>query len=108
MTDEFQGNIWWRPAGGPLGGLRSATPGECAQEIQRLRGAAPCHTDMMISPEGIDDALETIARAKVVARILTDHGHQVTPPDEASLDDVEMERWDVCIEIANTLKGTAP
>lgn len=37
MSDEFLGGIWWRPDGGPLGGLRSATPGECVQEIQRLR-----------------------------------------------------------------------
>jgi hypothetical protein len=35
-TDEFYGNLWWRPDG--AGRLRSATLGECAGEIQRLRG----------------------------------------------------------------------
>jgi hypothetical protein len=34
-TDEFYGNLWWRPDG--AGKLRAATLGECAGERQRLR-----------------------------------------------------------------------
>lgn len=32
--DEFYGGIWWVPEGK---GMRNASPGECAREIQRLR-----------------------------------------------------------------------
>lgn len=42
-------------------------------------------------------------RAKLVAAILSDHGMPVTPPDEASLDDVERERWKACVEIEKAL-----
>lgn len=34
--DEFYGGIWWVPDGAG-GGVRNATPGECAAEIKRLR-----------------------------------------------------------------------
>lgn len=44
-----------------------------------------------------------IGRAKIVAKILTDNGHEVTAPDEASLDDVEMARWNICVEIVRAL-----
>jgi hypothetical protein len=50
------------------------------------------------------DHQQTTARAKIVARILTDNGHPVDPPDGGSLDDVEMERWKVCVEIARALE----
>ena len=43
------------------------------------------------------------ARAKIVAQILTDNGQPVTPPDEATLDDVEWERWNVCLQIVQAL-----
>lgn len=43
------------------------------------------------------------ARAKVVAQILTDNGHQVDPPDSGTLDDVEWERWNVCLRIVQAL-----
>lgn len=44
-------------------------------------------------------------RARIIAAILTNHGMPVTPPDEADLDAVQRERWDVCVEIAEALKG---
>ena len=44
-------------------------------------------------------------RAKLVASILTANGMPVTPPDEADLDDVERERWNVCVEIERALSG---
>lgn len=43
------------------------------------------------------------ARAKLVARILTDNGLEVTPPDDRPLDDIERERWAICVEIATRL-----
>lgn len=55
-----------------------------------------------------DDIIVTanqIKRAKLVASILTDHGHPVTPPDEGDLDDEALERWEVCVEIVKTLDG---
>ncbi len=36
--DEFYGGIWWVRVA-PDCGLRSASPGECAAEIKRLRAA---------------------------------------------------------------------
>ncbi len=44
-------------------------------------------------------------RAKLVASILTHHGLPVMAPDEASLDDVERERWAVCVQIETALSG---
>ena len=46
---------------------------------------------------------DSIARAKLVAKILTENGQPVTPPDEVDLDDVERERWNVCMEIVKAL-----
>lgn len=37
-ADEFYGNIWWVQAHDAFG-MRSASPGECAAEIKRLRSA---------------------------------------------------------------------
>jgi len=51
-------------------------------------------------------AIKIFKRAKIVARILTENGQPVTPPDEAILDDVEWERWQVCIEIVKALDQT--
>ena len=34
-TDEFWHGVWWVPDSD--GGVRNATPGECAEEIKRLR-----------------------------------------------------------------------
>jgi len=50
------------------------------------------------------DPNTTTARAKVVAQLLTDNGLEVTPPDEGTLDDIEMERWKMCIQIADALQ----
>lgn len=47
-------------------------------------------------------------RAKIVAQILTDNGHPVAPPDEATLDDVEWERWNVCLQIVQALDNADP
>lgn len=44
-----------------------------------------------------------IARAKRVAAILTDNGHPVSSPDEGTLDDVELARWQVCLQIVQAL-----
>ena len=51
---EFWGGLWWVPDG--AGKVRNATPGECAEEIKRLR-------DEVASPlsEARDDLLEMIA-----------------------------------------------
>lgn len=49
-----------------------------------------------------------IDRAKLVAKILTDNGQPVSSPDEWSLDDVEMERWSVCLEIVRALDVLVP
>lgn len=47
------------------------------------------------------------ARAKIVAQILTDNGHQVDPPDAGTLDDVEWERWNVCLQIVQAISEDA-
>jgi hypothetical protein len=43
------------------------------------------------------------ARARIVAAVLSEHGISVTPDDEATLDDVEFERWVACVEIVRRL-----
>jgi hypothetical protein len=43
--------------------------------------------------------------AKIVARILSEHGLHISSPDEGYLDDVERERWNACVEIVNALVG---
>ncbi len=45
--------------------------------------------------------------AKIVARILSEHGHHVSSPDDGDLDDVELERWNVCVEIARAVREDA-
>lgn len=47
-------------------------------------------------------------RAKIVAQILTDNGHQVDSPDSGTLDDVEWERWNVCLQIVQALDDMDP
>jgi hypothetical protein len=47
-------------------------------------------------------------RTKLLASILTDNGLPVTPPDEASLDDLELERWNVCVEIVQRFESLQP
>lgn len=42
-------------------------------------------------------------RAKIVADILTDNGLSVSSPDDGDLDDVERERWNVCLQIVKAL-----
>ncbi len=48
---------------------------------------------------------DTDRLARDVARILSEHGLQVSSPDEGDLDDVERERWDACIAIVKALRG---
>ena len=50
-----------------------------------------------------DHSPEQQERAKLVAWILTENGHPVSSPDEGDLDDVERERWNVCVEIVRRL-----
>jgi hypothetical protein len=47
------------------------------------------------------------ARAKLVALILTENGHPVSSPDDGDLDDVELERWNVCVQIVQALDEEA-
>lgn len=51
---------------------------------------------------------DLIPRAKAVAQILTDNGHQVDSPDSHTLDDVEWARWNVCLQIVQTLDDMPP
>lgn len=51
------------------------------------------------------DTTGLTARAKIVAQILTDNGHPVDPPDAGTLDDVEWERWNVCLQIVQALSA---
>lgn len=51
---------------------------------------------------------ELIQKAKLVAAILTDNGHPVTPPDGRPLDNVELARWNVCIELVQVLDTWKP
>jgi hypothetical protein len=44
-----------------------------------------------------------VPRATVVAAILSAHGFPVSSPDDGDLDDLEMERWEVCLEIVDRL-----
>jgi len=41
-----------------------------------------------------------LSLAKKIADILCEHGFHVSAPDEGTLDDVEQERWDACVKIA--------
>ncbi len=45
--------------------------------------------------------------AKIVARILSEHGHHVSTPDEGTLDDLERDRWNACVEIARAIREQA-
>lgn len=47
-------------------------------------------------------------KAKIIARVFTDNGIEITAPDEASLDDVERERWFTCLDAVQALYATAP
>jgi hypothetical protein len=49
----------------------------------------------------------TMARAKMVAQILSEHGLHVISPDDGDLDDVERERWDACVRIVKALEEAA-
>jgi hypothetical protein len=42
-------------------------------------------------------------RAKIVARILSEHGFYVSTPDEGTLGDVERWRWNACVKIAQAI-----
>lgn len=48
---------------------------------------------------------QTTSSARLVASILTDNGHAVSSPDDGDLDDVELERWNVCVEIADRVEA---
>lgn len=48
---------------------------------------------------------DTDKLAKVVSGILSEHGLPVFSPDEGTLDDVERERWNACVEIVKVLRG---
>lgn len=50
----------------------------------------------------------TMARAKMVAQILSEHGLHVSSPDDGDLDDVERERWDACVRIIKALEEDTP
>lgn len=39
--------------------------------------------------------------AAIVAAILTENGIPVSSPDEGDLDDIEHDRWNICVEIAD-------
>ena len=56
--------------------------------------------------EVMEHPARRLHRAKLIASILSNHGHSVTPPDEADLDDVELERWEVCVEIERAMSET--
>lgn len=43
VNDQFCGDIYWVKE--PTGGLRNATPGECAAEIKRLRAGIQAMLD---------------------------------------------------------------
>ncbi len=53
----------------------------------------------------MSDNPEALTAAKLVARILTDNGLEVTPPDEGTLDDIERQRWAMCVEIAERVRA---
>src|SRR5574337_1651292 len=44
-----------------------------------------------------------VYRAKAVAAVLSEYGYHVTAPDEATLDDVEKERWEACLAVVRAL-----
>ena len=54
-----------------------------------------------------DHSPEQQARARLVASILTEHGQPVSSPEDGDLDDVELERWNVCLEIVRRLDAMA-
>lgn len=51
---------------------------------------------------------EVFLRAKLVAKILTERGLPTSSPDCGTLDDVERERWETCIEIVSQLNAWRP
>lgn len=57
-------------------------------------------------PDTFIAASRRLHRAKLIASTMTEHGMPVYPPDEATLDDVELERWNVCIEIEKVMSET--
>lgn len=66
--------------------------------------------DALIYPARIWKAMLAAAptidlRAKLVARVLSEHGLAVSPPDEGVLDDVEQERWNACVKVVKALFG---
>lgn len=48
-----------------------------------------------------------INRAKVVAAVLSEYGFHVSTPDEGAFDEVEWERWNVCVEVIRRLRVCA-
>ena len=69
------------------------------KEPSQPAGPEP-HDECEFDPDHLYHDAPWAAAAKLVAEILTRYGLDCPTPDDGDLDDVEVERWAACCEVA--------